>query len=448
MGRPTKHVAALRLAMPLNDRIRQKSIHLLGNGIGLWWAVGFILLVVPAGLGVETAVAQPVLQPSAGAPLTDLTAAQRDRFDFGKLAYMGFIVADGIPASGPNRNGTHCSFCHDSPIGGVGLRTVTHFGRVTGGVFDPLEALGGTLLQNVSNGVCPEAIPPEANVTFERVTPGAMGYGLIEAIPDAALMALEAAPPSPNVSGRAHMVRALEDAPAAPLRVGRFGWKAILPTTLSFSGDAARNELGVTNRLIPTEPAPNGNVAILAKCDLDPDPEDGPGFLAQVGSDSPFIDVLTDFQRFLAAPPQTPRSGMTGEALFMSVGCGDCHVPAFTTADDAALEPALRNQTIRPYADFLLHDMGALTDFPQGDASASEFRTTPLWGLRLRPVALHDGSVARFDFGDFGQFMATVSTRHDRRPRPLPACRRATRLPWSPFSIRSGGVSSITTGTR
>jgi hypothetical protein len=167
------------------------------------------------------------------------------------------------------------------------------------------------------------------------------------------------------------------------------GWKAQIATVLTFSGDASQNELGFSNRLVPFDNAPNGNQALLSAWDTVADPEDGPD-----GNGLDFIDRVTHFQRYLAAPPQTPKSGMTGEALFNSVGCADCHVASWTTKNDPAIEVALRNKTIRPYSDFLLHDVGLVSDFiADGDASGQEIRTPSLWGLRTRDPLWHDGRV-------------------------------------------------------
>jgi hypothetical protein len=86
---------------------------------------------------------------------------------------------------------------------------------------------------------------------------------------------------------------------------------------------------------------------------------------------------------------------MTGEAVFNAVGCAACHHPSFTTADDPGLEAPLRNRVIRPYSDFLLHDMGAAGDgIVQGDAGRTELRTPQLWGLRVRARLWHDGRFA------------------------------------------------------
>ncbi|MCH8147349.1 MAG: c-type cytochrome, partial [Planctomycetes bacterium] len=108
-----------------------------------------------------------------------------------------------------------------------------------------------------------------------------------------------------------------------------------------------------------------------------------------------FVDRVTHFQRYLAAPPQTPRSGMKGEQVFGRIGCAACHVATWRTADDSSLEAALRHRQFKPYSDFLLHDMGRLGDgIVQGEAKGREFRTTPLWGFRIRFPVMHDGRVS------------------------------------------------------
>ncbi|MBZ0151179.1 MAG: hypothetical protein K8J09_06565 [Planctomycetes bacterium] len=328
-------------------------------------------------------------QPKMGAPLAGLTAPQMQRFVDGRVDFTHqTTVGEGL---GPIFNQSACSSCHNNPVGGPGSITVTRFGYLDGkGTFDPLASLGGSLLQQLAIDVaCQEIVPSAANVTATRVTTSTLGLGLIEAIADADIAANELTPPAPGISGRVHWVHELEN-PTGPLRAGRFGWKAQLATVLSFSGDASQNEMGFTNRLLPTENAPNGNLALLAAWDGVADPEDGPD-----ANGLHFIDRITDFQRYLAAPPQTPRAGMAGEAIFNTVGCAACHVRTFTTANDPALEAALRNKIIHPYSDFLVHDMGVAADFiEQGGASGQEVRTPPLWGLRNRDPLWHDGRVA------------------------------------------------------
>ena len=358
---------------------------LMSGARGALLFVVLLLLALPGG-----AAAQYVeLQPKMGEPLNGLSTVQLQRFLIGKFEFdRVFTVQEGL---GPIFNQNSCASCHSNPIGGSGSITVTRFGFLDAkaGTFDPLANLGGSLLQSQAISVaCQETVPTQANITALRVTPSTLGFGLVEAIPDADIIAGANSPPA-GINGVVHMVPELEN-PGGPLRAGRFGWKAQLATVLSFSGDATLNEMGITNRLVGQENAPNGNLALLAQCDQVPDPEDGPD---PAGFD--FIDRVTDFQRYLAPPPQTPRSGMSGEAIFIAVGCADCHTPTFTTSNDPALESALRNKVIKPYSDFLLHDMGQAADFiVQGNAGQRFLRTPPLWGLRVRDPLWHDGRVS------------------------------------------------------
>ena len=355
---------------------------------------GFILAMI---------IGQVELQPRMGDAISGLDAAYTARFEAGAQLYNTSLIAeDGL---GPIFNKQSCANCHNNPVGGHGSQTVIRFGmedKKEG--FIELDEYGGSLLQ--VSGIdlaCAEELPPMANIVADRLTIGMLGYGLVEAIADADLLALESS--GPGVSGRANIVPLLED--PTTTRVGRFGWKSQLATILSFSGDAAREEMGLTNRLIPTENDPNGILPpAISECDTVPDPEDGPdaeGFH--------FIDRVSDFQRFLAAPPQTPRSGMRGEQLFNQVGCAQCHNASFTTANDPSLEPFLRNKTIRPYSNFLLHNMGLASDFiAQAGAGQYEMRTPPLWGLRTRRPMWHDGRISE---GTFTDLITDAIAEHD-----------------------------------
>jgi CxxC motif-containing protein (DUF1111 family) len=349
---------------------------------------------------VAADAAPPVQQPM-GAPVAGLTPGQLDRFEKGRVSFNKvFLAFEGL---GPGFNKDSCGGCHNAPVGGSGSIAVTRFGTTDKGEFNPLAELGGSLLQKESiSAECTEFVPPEATITTQRITTSALGLGLVEAIPDAAIVAHATNPPRgpapvggdpflnpEHITGRVHWVTSLED-PNAPARPGRMGWKGQLASVLSFSGDATLNEMGITNALVPDENPPNGNYEKLAMCDTVADPEDHPdaeGFT--------FIERVTDFQRFLAAPPQTPKSGMAGEAIFIAIGCAQCHVAtAYTTSNDPNLETALRNKTIKPYSDYLLHSLGTAGDgIVQGDAKGDEFRTPPLWGLRIRDPMIHDGSV-------------------------------------------------------
>lgn len=374
------HMRSKCLRLPIH-----RSINISGVGVALFGAVaGIWSAPVHAGGPVY-----PQPQAKMGAPIQGLTAAQLIRFNNGRLDYdHTFVDLEGL---GPCFNKASCSNCHNNPVGGPGSQTVTRFGLADKSGFDPLAYLGGSLLQELAiSPSCLEVVPPEANVIAHRVTNGAQGYGLIEAIADADLLANRDAQPL-ALRGVAHMVSAFEDlGPNPPLRVGRFGWKAQVATILTFSADASLNEIGLTNRFVLTENAPNGNAALLAQCDARPDPEDHPD-----ANGLHFIDRVTDFQRFLTQPPQTPRSGMSGETIFNSIGCNVCHTPQFTTANTGGLERALRGRVIRPYSDFLLHNMGINADFiVQGAGTEFLLKTPPLWGVRKRDPMWHDGRVA------------------------------------------------------
>jgi CxxC motif-containing protein (DUF1111 family) len=349
-----------------------------------------LLAVALAATAATPATAQLARQPKAGSPIPTLTPTQLSLFEAGKALYSTAMTpAQGM---GPIFNKAGCMSCHANPLGGWGSISVTHFGITEKGMFSLVPGESQSLLQAfAASESCKEQIPAAANFTAIRITNSSLAFGLIEAIPDAAIAA-HADPvdaDADGISGRVHWVRLLEDR-AGPLRAGRFGWKAQVATVLSFSGDATRNEMGITNRLEPHENAPNNDQSKLLQCDTVPDIEDLPD---QEGY--AFIDRVTHFQRYIAAPPQTPRSGMAGEAVFAAVGCAKCHVPQWTTANDPALEESLRNKVIRPYSDFLLHDMGLLGDgVAEGDAQELEMRTPVLWNLRTRDPMLHHGAAA------------------------------------------------------
>jgi CxxC motif-containing protein (DUF1111 family) len=357
--------------------------------------------------GVASAqVGNIALQPTMGAPVPGLTASQLDRFVKGKAEFDHILSnAEGL---GPCFNDTGCAQCHAVPESGGGSNiTVTRFGKkaTINTPFDPLASLGGSLLQaHAIDPAVQEVIPPEADVTTPRETPSVFGAGLVQAIPDAVLIGNQAN------GGTAHVVTLLED-PNGPTHIGRFGWKAQVATMLSFSGDASLNEMGLTNALVGTENAPNGNQALLAQYDLVPDPEDQPD-----GEGFTRIERMDDFQRFLAPPPQTPKSGMTGETLFNTIGCATCHVPSYTTG--SASETALSGKVIHPYSDFLLHDMGSLGDgIVQGMGTEKLMRTSSLWGLNVRAVdsLLHNGSAT--GFSEAGNIEAAIAA-HDGQGGP------------------------------
>ena len=84
-------------------------------------------------------------------------------------------------------------------------------------------------------------------------------------------------------------------------RVGRFGWKAQVPTLHQFSGDAYLNEMGVTNPEFPDESCPQGDCAALA---YNPFPA--------LNNEGDAVDAFTDFMTLLGPPPQRAHHAGVG----------------------------------------------------------------------------------------------------------------------------------------
>lgn len=351
-------------------------------------------------------------QAPMGAPLPGLTPAERALFEAGLTAFSTPLTP--AQGAGPIFNELTCAGCHNVPaIGGFGSRRVTRFGIAATAQtpFQPLDNLGGTLLQDQSLDInCRETVPAAANHTALRGTPIVFGSGLIEAIPDSVIQQRAQNQPS-GLVGRVRMVQPIED-PTGPMRVGRFGWKGGIATVDSFSHDAALNEMGLTTQFLPNENAPNGDLMLLANCDMVADPEDAPDAMGFTRTDR-----FTHFQRLLAPPAQTPIEGMSGELVFESVGCADCHVGDYVTG--TAPEAALSNRDVRPYSDFLLHDVGALGDgIVDGDVTETEMMTRALWGLAQRGAYLHDG---RATGGSFEQNVEMAIAEHGGTAAPSAA---------------------------
>ena len=276
--------------------------------------------------------------------------------------------------------------CHSVGATGGGSETVeTRFGTRVRRTFDPLENLGGWLVQTDGiggQGACVfvgEQVPPQATIVARRRTTPLFGLGLVDAVPDADLIGLARQQRRRRwrTAGRPNMVL---DIVTGELAVGRFGWKSQVPNLLHFSADAYLHEMGITTPLAPLENCPQGDCALLA-CDP----------VAGVDDDLEDVELFRDFMSFLAPPPvvRQARAG-SGRQLFARIGCADCHVRSLRPGDSAVA--ALRARRFEPYSDFLLHDMGTLGDgIVQGQASGREMRTAPLWGLRLLTTFLHDG---------------------------------------------------------
>lgn len=326
-----------------------------------------------------------------GGPLANLPTALVSDFWVGLEEFNNVETREG--GLGPIFNNVSCVSCHGAPSpGGASGIVVRRFGRTLAGTFDPLDSLGGSLLQDFA--IAPaarEMIPREATVIALRQSTPLYGSGLIEAIPDAVLLQNAQRAKPDGVRGRASRV---VDVVSGQARVGRFGWKCQQATLLAFSGDAYLNEMGITSRFFPKENAPNGKVSVLETFDTIADPEDAVDPVTGKGD----IDHAADFMRLLAPPPRgrITASVQQGESLFHQVGCAVCHVPTLTTGPNPVA--ALDRQPVNLYSDLILHDMGVLGDgIAQGDAGVRDMRTAPLWGLRSSAPYLHDGRARSVD---------------------------------------------------
>jgi CxxC motif-containing protein (DUF1111 family) len=231
-----------------------------------------------------------------------------------------------------------------------------------------------------------------------RIAPAMFGVGLLEGVPDGVLLDLED-PGDEDDDGISGRVRHVTDPAAAEgsddsgdedaTVVGRFGWKAGAPTVEAQTAAAFQGDIGVTSSLHPEQPC----TSVETECRAAPDGGD-----PEVSDER--LDQVTFYSRTLAVPARRDVGAAEtddGEELFGDIGCASCHVESLETGPSDIR--ALDEQTIRPYTDLLLHDMGPdLADNrPEGDASGSEWRTPPLWGIGLvenvngHTRFLHDG---------------------------------------------------------
>jgi len=229
---------------------------------------------------------------------------------------------------------------------------------------------------------------PETRMSL-RIAPPMIGLGLLEAIPEEALLA-NADPDDRNGDGISGRPNRVFDQTSRQTVIGRFGWKAGQPSLNQQNADAFFNDMGLSTSLLSGSSCTDRQTECRAMPDGG-EPEVSDDILAQV----------LFYTRNLGVPARRNVDDpqvLAGKTLFHRAGCQSCHVPQFTTAADAA-EPELANQLIRPYTDLLLHDMGeGLADNrPEFEASGREWRTPPLWGIGLTQAVsghtqfLHDG---------------------------------------------------------
>jgi CxxC motif-containing protein (DUF1111 family) len=409
------------------------------------------LSVAPAlAQAVDPGVRQAATDHGQPLPLTGLTTVELAFFQDGLARFSSVKVVRSPTGDnsglGPRFNSNACASCHIQPFAGgtspalnplalTGLNGVANaFGAINtvpwfivpngpirearfvsdGRVHDLFVVTGRSDVPAMCSITQPDFVPAgngltgqggNPNVIFRIPTP-LLGAGLIEAIPDTAILA--------NMrTNREEKLRA--GVWGHPNRSGndgtitRFGWKAQNKSLLLFSGEAYNVEMGVSNLLFPQErdetPACQGggnltpNDTATFATTLDPMSSLSTGVLSD-------MEAFADFMRMLAPPnPAQPINSAQassirhGSALFTSVGCALCHTPMLTTGtfigngDESNASVALSNRPANLFSDLLLHRMGIrLADgITQGAAGPEEFRSAPLWGVGQRIFFLHDG---------------------------------------------------------
>ena len=358
--------------------------------------VGIAIAVLPlAGLGCDRLLTVP---PDADdrfdQPFGDLGAGELGRFLEGRTQFRrGFAINEGL---GPIFNNRSCASCHSGDGRGFPENRLTRFSRGT----DLIPAEGGPQIQDKAiPGAEPEVLPPGVDLSL-RLPPPVFGMGLIEAIPESAILAHEDAgdADADGISGRANWVTPASYVPAgepgggAGPRVGRFGRKAQVPALLQQAVEAYHQDMGITSSFQPAEIENAAATRAGVNPDRVSDPEIGGGIVGSV----------LNYLRMLAppGPGEWNDSRRRGETVFQSIRCASCHVPTLRTTAGADSLPQLTDQDVTLYSDLLLHDLGdGLADHrPDGSADGREWRTAPLWGLRIvreflqgRVLLLHDG---------------------------------------------------------
>lgn len=226
---------------------------------------------------------------------------------------------------------------------------------------------------------------PSNMLVSPRIAQQVIGLGLIEAIADADILAKQDIndADADGISGKANRVFN----PVSHLfELGKFGWKANNATLLAQAASALHQDIGITSFVFPTETS-------FGQSQYD-------GLTDENEIDSQAVLDLTFYTQSLAVPKRrnfNDADANNGKKIFFNIGCNKCHTQKYITGTTA--NTFLNNQTIYPYTDLLLHDMGnELADGrPDFLATGNEWRTPPLWGIGLTELVnghtslLHDG---------------------------------------------------------
>jgi CxxC motif-containing protein (DUF1111 family) len=385
---------------------------------------------------------------SAGAPLKGLTPDEIAFFNDGqaRFAEVEVVQKGANNGLGPRFNSNQCLSCHSQPAGGGSspaqnpLLAVAHLsgatntvpwfivengpvrearfkksnGSADGEVHDIYVITGRTDAPgcNIAQfdflpaGNSLTGQRGNANIIFRIPTP-VFGAGLIEAIPDSAILANMQTNVTEKralgISGHANAhLSGNVNLSANDGTITRFGWKAQNKSLLMFAGEAYNVEMGISNQLFPQERDETPGCVFI------PNPNDTLNFTTAptttaISNPAVISDIesFANFMRMLAPPAPAPPTPATekGRETFVRIGCAHCHTPSFTTgtmiASGSSTSPsaALSKQTANLFSDLIVHHMGkGLADgITQGGAGPDEFRTAPLWGVGQRVFFLHDG---------------------------------------------------------
>jgi len=362
--------------------------------------------------------------PAAGAPLPGAEPAYvADGRNTFQEVYSVTGRLDQARGLGPRFNGTSCAGCHSQPaIGGSSPRRnpqiamakahgarnrippflkpngpvrIVRFklrpGNIRDGEVSRLFTINGR--SDAEDCALPQPdFSDESNMSF-RIPIPTFGGGLIEKVPESAILA--------NQAANAAVKRRLGIS-GKPNRDGdgvlsRFGWKAQIASLFAFAADAYSVELGFSDGAYSygsESPPPASCVATQYASEDDPTNYD-----QSYGEPPLNIVRATNFMRFLnqpkavsSFPGATAQSITNGKRLFQIAGCALCHTPSLRTGNSSSLA-AFNNAELNMYSDLLVHRMGPrLADgIIQGTAGPDEFRTAPLWGLGQRIFFMHDG---------------------------------------------------------
>jgi CxxC motif-containing protein (DUF1111 family) len=299
--------------------------------------------------------------------------------------------------AGPNYVNVSCDSCHKrngrAPVADIGVPLDKWVFKVAAadGSKDPL--IGSVLQPSGSNGSpgegavsiakwvtnaeglrSPEyAFSKQKPALFSaRIAPQLVGLGLLEAVPESTVLALEDVNDQ-NGDGISGKIQISIDPVTGQRRLGRFGWKAASSSLRHQIAGALNNDMGVMTSVMPKPDCG----AMQQGCGNDQG--------AELGDRD--LEDLVKYVHLLGVRARRnldDAEALRGEAVFGQLGCASCHVAEMKTSKFHPLAE-LRDQTIHPYTDLLLHDMGpGLADnLGEGQASGAEWRTTPLWGLGL-----------------------------------------------------------------